>query len=119
MLRSAVVGAALIGSLAATAPANAAYDSVTCSTAPSCVTRAIEAHNSEHWVEINVWTGNGHIVTDLDTGVVVSRGTGTGGQWHRIPGLYGERYQLFVYRRLAGATVRGTIRNCTSGCVNH
>lgn len=110
--------AALAGALSMQTPAHAAYDQVTCTTTTSCATRPIEAHNSEHWIRIKVYSGTYHSVRDMDTGVIVSQGTGTGNQWHTIPGLYGERYRLYVTAVPVGVTVRGIIANCTSGCRN-
>ncbi|MEH0936307.1 hypothetical protein [Micromonospora psammae] len=108
----AFTGAALLGTAVVSSPAHADWDKVTCNINPvtgikltkKC--RAIPAHRSQHWVWIDVkqvarfteWW-----VTDLDTGVVVGHGTGSKRD-HKIPGLYGERYQLKVYGYGTNAT---------------
>jgi hypothetical protein len=100
------------------------YDEVTCFTPVfipfTCKTRPIPSHRSQHWVRVRVGDGGLYTVTDLDTGHIVDRGSGTHDNWKTIPGLYGNRYQLFVsdYTE-SGLNIRGMIDNCTSGCRNN
>ncbi|MEQ4725502.1 hypothetical protein [Nonomuraea sp. B19D2] len=101
-----VLAAMTVAASAMAEPASAAgYDKVRCDINPitgiklTKYCRAIEAHNSQHWVLIDVdqiaryteWW-----LKDLDTGVVVAHGVGDARN-RKVYGLYGERYQLKVY----------------------
>jgi hypothetical protein len=113
-----VTGAAVIG---VQTPALAAYDSVKIY-APyrgtaSSARHPVEAHNSEHWVQVRAHTASSLllVVKDMDNNdAVVFRGIPNHSNWITILGLYGERYKLEATGVYNGGNA--TIRNCTSGC---
>jgi hypothetical protein len=115
---AAITASLAIVLLGVQAPAAAAWDDPSCYSSGFswCMTRAIESHSSEHWVEYNVTYGHGFEVRDMDTNVVVAQGYASG-TWRRVNGMYGQHYTVKAWS--GTESVIGSIRNCTSGCVNH
>lgn len=76
----------------------------------------VEAHNSEHWIEVRAdHPTHVIVVRDKDPGhnnAVVYRGNGTG-SWVRINGVYGERYVVDQAANYGGPAGYVRIRNYT------
>ncbi|GAA0964781.1 hypothetical protein GCM10009555_002660 [Acrocarpospora macrocephala] len=100
LFKSAIAVAALTLLLPGHAHAEA-YDEDTCylgAGSTTCTTPAdgVEAHNSQHWVQVYGAAGHILVVRDKDPGhnnAIVYSGNGQG-SWVTIYGLYGETYVL-------------------------